>query len=230
MGEPMLQILKAKTLYDNNIKYYLINEFQDIKVNDIYVGETCFGEDIVQITCNKIIELSQEKWDALVGGSDKKEIKKSHFSFEPQLIRKAHKHEIENYHENQKVAQTYKDVFVQKIKEYNIELKIVYLHYTLAKDRLICIYTAPRRIDFREFVRDLGSTLRQRIELFQILAQVLLCSGGEIGVCGRCLCCTTFCSEKIKTLPTESIVRSNKNIGCCGRVKCCSVFEQDYKK
>ncbi len=225
----MLKIVKAKTLYESTAKYYRINQLDNIQQGEYFVGETCFGEDIVQIVCPKISEMSIEQWDESLKG--KKNTKRSHFSFEPQLLRRATESEVEDSHNNIVNASTYKDIFEQKIKEYNINLNIVNLHYALSRDRLICIYTAPGRVDFRELVRDLGHVLKQRIELFQIQntptpSVTIQTEKHSIGVCGRDACCR-FCNYADISHHLESTPKTMKNLGCCNKVKCCMAFEKD---
>lgn len=217
----MLQVVKVKTLYDDNIKYYQVGNLQNIQHGEYYVGETCFGEDVVEIICNQKMEISLERWESMI----KSTAKKSHFSFEPKLLRKATDKELNESRSYIELANTHKDIFEQKIQEYKIDLKIVKLYYTLAKDRLICIYVAPGRVDFRAFVKDLGHILKQRIELFQIPYQEITLpqSGCEMGSCGRQLCCMSFCNSLKKV---DLISKHSKNLGCCGRMKCCSRFEE----
>ncbi len=223
----MLKVVRIKALYDDSIKYYRVNQIDgDIKRGEYFIGETCFGEDIVQVVCNKVVEFSKEQWDSMTKNSGKK----SHFSFEPQLIRRASDNEVEKSKGNIDSAKAYRNVFEEKVKEYNIDLKIINLHYALAKDRLICIYMAPARVDFRDFVRDLGHSLRQRIELFQISSHFMPAAQfkGEFGVCGREMCCASFCPNPSKVAACmDSINKSPKNLGCCGRIKCCKVYELD---
>lgn len=217
----MIKLIRAKTLYDDNVKYYQLGDLNNVQCGEYYIGETCFGEDIVEIICNKTVEMSPDQWDSMI-----KSTKKSHFSFEPRLLRKAIDSEIDSSRTYRESAHEYKDVFEQKIKEYKIDLRIVKFHYTLLKDRLICIYVAPGRVDFRAFVKDLGHILKQRIELFQIPFQGITIpkNSCEMGSCGRQLCCATFCNPtKCKT---DSISKSPKNLGCCGRIKCCLRFEE----
>ena len=61
--------------------------------------------------------------------------------------------------------------------------------------RTTIYFTAPHRVDFRSLVRDLGATLRCRVELRQLSARDSARVQGGIGSCGRDLCCATFLTD-----------------------------------
>ena len=91
-------------------------------------------------------------------------------------------------------------------------------------------FTAPHRVDFRSLVRDLGATLRCRVELRQLSARDSARVQGGIGSCGRDLCCATFLTDfepvtirmaKDQDLPLNPLRIS----GACGRLMCCLKYE-----
>ena len=91
-------------------------------------------------------------------------------------------------------------------------------------------FTAPHRVDFRALVRDLGATLRCRVELRQLSARDSARVQGGIGSCGRDLCCATFLTDfepvtirmaKDQDLPLNPLRIS----GACGRLMCCLKYE-----
>ncbi len=96
--------------------------------------------------------------------------------------------------------------------------------------RTIIYFTAPHRVDFRALVRDLGATLRCRVELRQLSARDSARVQGGIGSCGRELCCSTFLTDfesvtirmaKDQDLPLNPLRIS----GACGRLMCCLKYE-----
>jgi len=96
--------------------------------------------------------------------------------------------------------------------------------------RTTIYFTAPHRVDFRSLVRDLGATLRCRVELRQLSARDSARVQGGIGSCGRDLCCATFLTDfepvtirmaKDQDLPLNPLRIS----GACGRLMCCLKFE-----
>jgi cell fate regulator YaaT (PSP1 superfamily) len=96
--------------------------------------------------------------------------------------------------------------------------------------RTTIYFTAPTRVDFRSLVRDLGATLRCRVELRQLSARDSARVQGGIGSCGRDLCCATFLTDfepvtirmaKDQDLPLNPLRIS----GACGRLMCCLKYE-----
>jgi cell fate regulator YaaT (PSP1 superfamily) len=97
-------------------------------------------------------------------------------------------------------------------------------------NRTTIYFSAPHRVDFRALVRDLGSTLRCRVELRQVSARDEARVQGGIGPCGRDLCCATFLKDfepvsirmaKDQDLPLNPLRIS----GACGRLMCCLKYE-----
>jgi len=116
------------------------------------------------------------------------------------------------------------------IREHELPMKVVGIDHLPADDRTTIYFTAPHRIDFRALVRDLGATLRCRVELRQLSARDEARVQGGIGSCGRDLCCATFLKDfepvtlrmaKDQDLPLNPMRIS----GACGRLMCCLKYE-----
>lgn len=219
----MPSLVRAKTLFDNVSRQYRITSDLSLRRGMLILGTTCFGNDIVEIGCPKTTQVSAEEWDVLFGKGDSQD-KSFYFSFEPQILRLAKDSEIEQHQENMQHALKYKDIFKKKIEEYNLDMKIVRLYYPLTKDKLVCVYTANKRVDFRLLVKDLGSALKQRIELYQISIRDAFGFIGGCGTCGSELCCALGFD-----IPGDnrSGSRHSKCLGVCGKTKCCVFYESD---
>ncbi len=92
-------------------------------------------------------------------------------------------------------------------------------------------YTSDERLDLRDFIREVGTTLAARIELRQLGVRDEAKAVGGIGSCGLTLCCTTwlpdFVPVSIKMAKDQGLVLSPTKVsGQCGRLKCCLVYEQ----
>jgi cell fate regulator YaaT (PSP1 superfamily) len=116
------------------------------------------------------------------------------------------------------------------IREHDLPMKIVAVDHIPERSRTTIYFSAPRRVDFRALVRDLGSTLRCRVELRQLSARDEARAQGGIGSCGRDLCCATFLKDfdpvsirmaKDQDLPLNPLRIS----GACGRLMCCLKYE-----
>jgi cell fate regulator YaaT (PSP1 superfamily) len=117
------------------------------------------------------------------------------------------------------------------IGEHELPMKVVATdHVPDDPVRTTIYFTAPHRVDFRSLVRDLGATLRHRVELRQLSARDSARVQGGIGSCGRELCCSTFLTDfepvtirmaKEQDLPLNPLRIS----GACGRLMCCLKYE-----
>lgn len=123
-------------------------------------------------------------------------------------------------------------ICLQKIKEHQLEMKLVSTEYTFDNNKVLFYFTADGRVDFRELVKDLASVFRTRIELRQIGVRDEAKMLGGIGICGRKLCCSTFLSEfapvSIKMAKEQNLsLNPTKISGVCGRLMCCLKNEQE---
>jgi len=120
----------------------------------------------------------------------------------------------------------------QKIIEYGLQMKLIDAEYTFDGSKLIFYFTAEKRVDFRELVKDLAGHFRVRIELRQIGVRDETRILGGFGTCGRELCCkgwlTDFEPVSIKMAKVQNLsLNPTKISGCCGRLMCCLKFENE---
>jgi cell fate regulator YaaT (PSP1 superfamily) len=118
------------------------------------------------------------------------------------------------------------------VARYGLLMKISEAEWQFDRNKLILYFTAERRVDFRELVRDLARSFRTRIELRQIGIRDESALLGGVGRCGRELCCSTWLPElKPVSLQLAKDQRLSLNpaqiSGCCGRLMCCLVYEHD---
>jgi cell fate regulator YaaT (PSP1 superfamily) len=116
------------------------------------------------------------------------------------------------------------------IREHRLPMKIVGVDHVPPANRTTIYFSAPHRVDFRALVRDLGATLKCRVELRQLSPRDEARVQGGIGSCGRDLCCATFLKDfepvsirmaKDQDLPLNPLRIS----GACGRLLCCLKYE-----
>ena len=120
----------------------------------------------------------------------------------------------------------------QKIKEHNLDMKLIDVEYTFDNNKILFYFTADGRVDFRELVKDLAAVFKTRIELRQIGVRDESKMMGGIGVCGRVLCCNSYLGEfqpvSIKMAKEQGLsLNPTKISGACGRLMCCLKYEQD---
>ena len=120
----------------------------------------------------------------------------------------------------------------KKIREHELDMKLVSTEYTFDNNKVLFYFTADGRVDFRELVKDLAAVFRTRIELRQIGVRDEAKMLGGMGICGRKLCCNTFLSEfapvSIKMAKEQNLsLNPTKISGVCGRLMCCLKNEQE---
>ncbi|MBQ1311596.1 MAG: stage 0 sporulation family protein [Blautia sp.] len=120
----------------------------------------------------------------------------------------------------------------QKIREHELDMKLIDAEYTFDNNKVLFYFTADGRIDFRQLVKDLAAIFKTRIELRQIGVRDETKILGGIGICGRCLCCHTYLSEfapvSIKMAKEQNLsLNQTKISGVCGRLMCCLKNEQE---
>ncbi|MCF0132972.1 MAG: stage 0 sporulation family protein [Blautia sp.] len=120
----------------------------------------------------------------------------------------------------------------KKIREHELEMKLIDAEYTFDNNKVLFYFTADGRIDFRQLVKDLAAVFKTRIELRQIGVRDETKILGGIGICGRPLCCHTYLSEfvpvSIKMAKEQNLsLNQTKISGVCGRLMCCLKNEQE---
>ncbi len=148
----------------------------------------------------------------------------------PKAIRKAKPDDFERVTKNRSDEQKAVDIFKDSAKKFNLDMKLVSIHFQFDRKRLFFFYTADGRVDFREMAKHLASIFKTRIELRQIGVRDEAKKIGGMGTCGREYCCSAFLNnfKKITTqLANEQNLLSSmgKLSGPCGKLKCCLSFE-----
>lgn len=120
----------------------------------------------------------------------------------------------------------------ERVRERNMEMKLVKAEYLFDGSKIIFYFTADGRIDFRELVKDLAHHFHTRIEMRQIGVRDEAKLIGGIGVCGRTLCCcshmTEFAPVSVKMAKEQQLaLNPNKISGQCGRLLCCLGYEYE---
>jgi cell fate regulator YaaT (PSP1 superfamily) len=120
----------------------------------------------------------------------------------------------------------------ERVIQHGLKMKVSEAEWQLDRNKLTIYFTADRRVDFRELVRDLARTFRTRIELRQIGVRDEAALLGGVGRCGRELCCSTWLRElKPVSLQLAKDQRLSLNpaqiSGCCGRLMCCLTYEHE---
>ena len=132
---------------------------------------------------------------------------------------------------NRKKEREAYQICVKKIREHELDMKLIDVEYTFDNNKVLFYFTADGRIDFRELVKDLAAVFKTRIELRQIGVRDETKILGGIGICGRPLCCHSYLSEfapvSIKMAKEQNLsLNPTKISGVCGRLMCCLTNEE----
>ncbi len=146
------------------------------------------------------------------------------------VLRKANRNDLEREKKNREREERAYEYCVARIKERNVDMKLVRVEYLHDGSRVIFYYTAGQRVDFRDLVKDLAHDLHTRIEMRQIGVRDEAKLIGGLGNCGRGLCCASFLTEfasvSVKMVKDQNLAMNPAKVsGVCGRLMCCLAYE-----
>ena len=152
-----------------------------------------------------------------------------------EVTRRASSQDISEYEKNLEKEAEALEVCREKIKNHNLDMKLVAAHYMVDEPKILFFFTADARVDFRELVKDLVAVFKMRIELRQIGVRDESRVLGGLAVCGRNYCCNGVTDKlnpvSIKMAKEQNLsLNSMKISGPCGRLLCCLAYEYDFYK
>ncbi len=117
-----------------------------------------------------------------------------------------------------------------RVNELGLVLKLVAVLRSLDSKKILVMYTADDRVDFRQLVKDLAGIFKMRVEMRQISERDEAKFHGGCGACGQILCCRRFLNiprqTSIKMAKVQGIALTpNKVNGVCGKLMCCLQYE-----
>jgi len=120
----------------------------------------------------------------------------------------------------------------ERIRVLSLPMKLLQAEFTFDGSQVTIYFAAESRVDFRELVRDLGASLRCKVQLHQVGARDQAKMIGGVGPCGLTLCCATFLSEfapiSMKMAKDQSLfLNPVKFSGVCGKLMCCLRYEHE---
>ncbi|MBN2460521.1 MAG: Tpl protein [Candidatus Cloacimonetes bacterium] len=126
-----------------------------------------------------------------------------------------------------------KKKFLEMVKKHPFEMKLLEAIYQLDGNKLTFFFTADGRIDFRDFVRELATEFKTRIELHQSSGREDARRLGGLGMCGKTYCCVNFLKKfnqvTIQMAKDQNLISNLSKIsGPCGRLLCCLHYEEEF--
>lgn len=148
------------------------------------------------------------------------------------VIRKATEDDAKQSEQREKKNERALAKSKELIEKLTLPMKPVAAQYNLDGSHLTVFFSAEKRVDFRELVKEISRNLKTHVELRQIGARDEAKHVGGLGRCGFPLCCTTFLSEftpvSIKMAKEQNITLNPvKTSGLCGRLLCCLGYEYE---
>lgn len=209
--------------FKGNRREYYAAQLDPVELSDYVIVEADRGEDLGRVTAAGAV--AERKCSGCsTGCAAPVPVRR--------IVRRAQTEEVERAVSLRADEPRVRRITREKVAHYNLKMKVSEAEWQFDRNKLTIYFTAERRVDFRELVRDLARTFRTRIELKQIGVRDEAALLGGVGRCGRELCCSSWLRElKPVSLQLAKDQRLSLNpaqiSGCCGRLMCCLTYEHD---
>jgi cell fate regulator YaaT (PSP1 superfamily) len=122
---------------------------------------------------------------------------------------------------------------MERVRANGLGMKLSDAEWQWDRKKLTLYFTADKRVDFRNLVRDLASLFRTRIELKQIGVRDEAKRLDGIGRCGRQYCSSSWLPElrpvNLGVAKDQRLSLNPSQIsGACGRLMCCLRYEHEF--
>ena len=122
---------------------------------------------------------------------------------------------------------------MERVRANDLGMKLSDAEWQWDRKKLTLYFTADKRVDFRNLVRDLASLFRTRIELKQIGVRDEAKRLDGIGRCGRQYCSASWLPElrpvNLGVAKDQRLSLNPSQIsGACGRLMCCLRYEHEF--
>jgi cell fate regulator YaaT (PSP1 superfamily) len=209
-------VWRVKVLYSSATEYCQAPPGMDLSVGESVVVPTRYGNELGKV-------LGRET-ESLAPGQELHSV-----------LRIAGSTDLAQVQENDLREERAYSLCREKIESRGLDMKLVSAHYLLDEQKILFLFTAENRVDFRDLVKDLVAAFKMRIELRQIGVRDEARVVGGLGICGRALCCNAITDRlrpvSIKMAKEQSLTLNSMKIsGPCGRLLCCLSYEFDVYK
>lgn len=220
----------SKVENDENEKKYLVVGIRFRPLGKTYSFDP--DSESYAIGDSVIVETSQGTEFGTVSSAAKSVSEKDLVLPLKKILRKATEADIKRHEENREIELRGRKVFLEKTVEHKLDMALSDVECSFDRSKIIFYFTSEGRVDFREFVKDVASVFRTRIELRQIGVRDEAKQLGGLGICGRPLCCSSFLDDfqqvSIKMAKEQNLsLNPTKISGTCGRLMCCLRYEND---
>jgi len=213
----------VEVTFKGNRREYYTSEVDGVDVNEYVIVEADRGEDLGRVTAAGAVADRKCSGCSTGCAAPVPELR---------LLRRAESREVEQAVALRADEPRVRRITREKVLQHGLKMKVSEAEWQYDRNKLTIFFTAERRVDFRQLVRDLARTFRTRIELRQIGVRDEAALLGGVGRCGRELCCSSWLRElKPVSLQLAKDQRLSLNpaqiSGCCGRLMCCLTYEHE---
>lgn len=199
-------------------EYFTNPDCLSIRPDEFVIVQAERGEDIGKVT---------KKVSAQMVQSEKRPMR---------ILRLATREDLDKLRANREKERERLKECARMAADRNLQMKLLDAELQFDNNKITFFFTAEKRVDFRELVKELASTYKTRIELRQIGVRDEAKRIGGFGVCGLPLCCASFIRE-FEPISTQLAREQNLSLnpakisGNCGRLLCCLRYEKEvYEK
>lgn len=190
----------------------------DFKIGDLVVVETIRGLELGTIV---------KESEVFIANANGMEIKP--------VVRKATEKDLEIVANNAIKAKHAMEVCSESIRKLKLDMNLIDAEYTLDCSKIIFVYVADERVDFRELLKELAGVFKCRIELRQIGPRNKSKIVGGLGMCGMETCCSRFLNDfdvvSINMAKNQLLALNIQKLsGQCGKLMCCLKYEDSQYK
>ena len=176
----------AEISFKGNRKAYYAYANLDLRPGLQVIVEADQGNNLGKVTAVGVI--AKRKCSSSNGGC-------ATLTPEKKVLRIAHKNDVSRSQTFRKDEDRVRLEARKLVTKHQLNMKVTDAEWQFDRKRLIVYFTAEKRVDFRQLVRDLASKYRARIQLKQIGVRDEAALLGGVGRCGRELCCSTWLPE-----------------------------------
>lgn len=198
--------------------YTFGTDSMDYKVGDEVVVETIRGLEMGTIV---------KESETFIVNANGMEIKP--------IVRKATQKDKDMVEANAIKAKKAMEICNEHIHKLGLDMNLIEAEYTLDCSKIIFVYVADERVDFRELLKELASEFKCRIELRQIGPRNKSKIVGGLGMCGMETCCSRFLNDfdvvSINMAKNQLLALNIQKLsGQCGKLMCCLKYEDSQYK
>ena len=193
-----------------------------LSIGDLVATEAQSGHDIGQVTLTGELVRFQMKKKSVSEKSE--EVLK--------IYRKASQKDIDVW----QAARDREGTIQKRSREMaiylHLEMKISDVEFQGDGSKATFYYTAEKRVDFRQLIKDMAQAFSIRVDMRQVGLRQEAARLGGVGSCGRELCCSTWLTD-FRSVSTSAAryqqlsLNPQKLSGQCGKLKCCLNYELD---